>query len=235
MTLHSKPRLLDLFCGAGGAAVGYARAGFEVVGVDLKKQRRYPFEFIQADAMTYPLEGFDAIHASPPCQHYSIATAGAGEGVREKHPALIEPIRERLVASGLPYVIENVVLAPLVDPITVCGTMFGLTSIDTDGQQLFLRRHRLFESSVVLRHGTCRCVEWKKRGWWIGGVYGGGRSKRWEARYVRRGGYTPHVDKRRELMAIDWMTMAELNEAIPPAYTEYVGLQLRLALLEQAA
>ncbi len=232
----SRPRLLDLFCGDGGAARGYQRAGFYVVGVDIKPRPQYAGdEFVRADALTFPLDGFDAIHASPPCQHYSIATAGAGGDVRRNHPALIAPIRKRLRASGLPYVIENVPLAPLINPTVLCGTMFDLTAIDADGQPLFLRRHRLFESNVALIvPRPCRCREWKARGWWIGGVYGGGRSKRWEARYVRRGGYTPHVAKRRELMGIDWMTLGSLNEAIPPAYTEHVGASL-LAALRAAA
>lgn len=231
----TQPRLLDLFCGDGGAAMGYKRAGFYVVGVDIKKRPNYAGdEFHQADALTFPLDGFDAIHASPPCQHYSIATAGAGRAVRDSHPALIEPIRERLQALGPPYVIENVPLAPLIDPIVLCGTMFGLTAIDTDGQPLFLRRHRLFESNVRLSGAMCHCSAWKKRGWWIGGVYGGGRSKRWEDRYVRRGGYTPHVAKRRELMGIDWMSMAALNESIPPAYTEFIGEQLLSNIQKEA-
>lgn len=131
-----KPRLLDLFCGAGGSAVGYARAGFEVVGVDLKSQPRYPFEFHQADAMTYPLDGFDAIHASPPCQAYSVAQKLQGN----LHPDLIGPTRFRLTESGKPYVIENVVGAPLLKPTLLQGTMFGLRT----------ERKRLFETSFLL-------------------------------------------------------------------------------------
>ena len=134
-----KPRLLDLFCGAGGAAMGYHRAGFEVVGVDIKPQPHYPFEFHQADAMTYPLEGFDAIHASPPCQGYSphvSSESSAWAGTRGKdEPRLIGAVRERLV--GHAYVIENVVGArrELRGPLLLCGTMFGLP----------IARHRLFE------------------------------------------------------------------------------------------
>ena len=115
----SKPRLLDLFSGAGGAAMGYHRAGFEVVGVDIKPQPHYPFEFHQADALTFPLDGFDAIHASPPCQAYSTMTRKPSD-----HPDLYAPTRSRLVATGLPYVIENVIGAPYTHGFVLCGSMF---------------------------------------------------------------------------------------------------------------
>src|SRR5262245_41316846 len=115
------PRLADLFCGAGGAGMGYHRLGFEVVGVDIKPQPNYPFEFHQADALTFPLEGFDAVHASPPCQHASALSVMANAG---EYPDLIPPTRERLIASGLPYVIENVVGAVLIGPFTLCGASF---------------------------------------------------------------------------------------------------------------
>ena len=132
-----KPRLLDLFCCAGGAGAGYAKAGFEVVGVDLHPQPRYPFEFHQADAMTFDLSGFDAIHASPPCQAYTVL---GGREDLSHYPDLVDAVRERLQAAGVPWIIENVPGAPLRDPITLCGAMFGLRSY----------RHRLFESSVQL-------------------------------------------------------------------------------------
>ena len=130
-----KPRLLDLFSGAGGAAVGYARAGFDVVGVDIVKQPRYPFEHHVADAMTFPLDGFDAIHASPPCQTYANVTAWRGR--QEEHPDLLGPTRDRLLASGRPWVIENVPEAPLRHDLLLCGSQFGLN----------VRRHRAFETS----------------------------------------------------------------------------------------
>ena len=157
----SKPRLLDLFCGAGGAAMGYHRAGFEVVGVDISPQPNYPFEFYQLDATalvqdvdnkcwhesqtktTLPgasyacLGNFDAIHASPPCQRYTTLVAQAG--TFGDYPDLVEPIREILKASGLPYVIENVPGAP-IEGVLLCGSMFGLKVI----------RHRVFESNVML-------------------------------------------------------------------------------------
>lgn len=119
--------------------MGYARAGFEVVGVDIAPQKRYPFEFHQADAMTYPLEGFDAIHASPPCQDYSEARFINGRGGVTEHPRLIAPIRERLAAAAVPWIIENVTGAShdMPNAVTLCGTSFGLST----------RRHRLFESN----------------------------------------------------------------------------------------
>ena len=110
-----KPRLLDLFCGAGGCSMGYHRAGFEVVGVDNKPQKNYPFEFHQADAMTFPLDGFDVIHASPPCQAYSVTRALS----RKKHPQLIEKIRSRLIENRKPFLIEKVPGSPLRNPIVL--------------------------------------------------------------------------------------------------------------------
>lgn len=213
-------RLLDLFCGAGGAAMGYHRAGFEVVGVDIKPQPRYPFEFHQADALEYCIEHgheFDAIHASPPCQRYSIATHVQGN--RERHPDLVGPTRDVLAMSGKPWVIENVPRAPLDNPIMFCGTMFGL--------QVF--RHRLFECSFRIsppvheRHkGTCMSHRWHGEHW--DDLSGG---------YVTVcGGGNCRVATARKAMGIEWMTKRELNQAIPPAYTEYIGKQL-IAILER--
>jgi len=128
-----KPRLLDLFCGAGGASMGYHRAGFEVEGVDIKPQPHYPFKFYQADALEFPLEGYDAYHASPPCQKYT--TMQYRYKNKLNHPDLIAPIRERLIATRKPYVIENVYKAPLKGHLLLCGTMFGLK----------IRHHRFFE------------------------------------------------------------------------------------------
>jgi C-5 cytosine-specific DNA methylase len=138
----SRPRLLDLFCGGGGAAMGYHRAGFDVVGVDIRPQPRYPFEFVQADALSFPLDGFDAIHASPPCQRYSQATAWRGN--RLNHPDLIAPVRGRLEVSGVPYVIENVEAARAVlrDPTMICGDDVGLA----------IHRRRFFETNWPLNH-----------------------------------------------------------------------------------
>jgi len=229
----SRPRLLDAFSCEGGAAVGYERAGFDVVGVDIEPRfaKRYPFEFHAADAIEFiRLHGheFDAIHASPPCQGYSVATLGT-PGAREKHPRLIEPVREALIATGKPYVIENVVgaRAHLHDPLTLCGSMFNLTATDDDGTTLRLERHRLFESNIMLM-SPGQCAHDKSIP--VGGVYGGGRSNRWEAKNVRRGGYTPAKHVREELMGIDWMTLHGLSQSLPPVYTEHIGAQLIEAL-----
>src|SRR5690606_26563980 len=127
-------RILDLFCGQGGAAVGYHMAGFEVIGVDIDPQPRYPFEFHQGDALEYLAKHggeFDAIHASPPCQAYSRATTS---GTRGNHPRMIAPLRSALGILGKPYVSENVEGAPLISPVRLCGSMFDLEAQDTDGQ-----------------------------------------------------------------------------------------------------
>ena len=214
------PRLLDLFCGAGGAAVGYARAGFEVVGVDIAPQPHYPFEFHQADALTFPLDGFDVIHASPPCQHDSIISRNLGYA--QSHASLIVPTRARLIASGLPWIIENVEGAPLCNPLILCGSSFGL-GIPEYGW--YLRRHRLFETTEMLFAASpCR-----HRGLAVS-VCGHGTPKYIRARLGRCIG----VAEYRRLMAIEWMTRDELSQAIPPAYTEWLGRQL-LQIMRQAA
>jgi DNA (cytosine-5)-methyltransferase 1 len=219
----SRPRLLDLFCGAGGCSVGYHRAGFDVVGVDINPQPRYPYEFHQGDAMTYPLDGFDVIHASPPCTAYSITR----HSHKRQHPDLLPAVRERLEASGLPWVIENVPGAPMPGALVLCGSEFNLTAYDpASGRELMLRRHRLFESNVwLMGAGGCHC-----NGNDIGGVYGGGSTDRNHARDVRRGGYTPSNTVAKALMGIKWMTRDRLTQAIPPAYTQFIGEQLIEAL-----
>lgn len=207
-------KLLDLYCGAGGAALGYDRAGFGVIGVDIKPQPNYPFTFIQNDALEY-LEAhgheYDAIHASPPCQAHSDLKHMWNA---KEHADMIEPTRRLLLKLGKPYVIENVEGAPLVNPIRLCGTMFWLR---TNGAEL--RRHRLFEINwppflvPQCRHG----IEPR-----VIGVYGGhGRDRR---RTVNTQDFS--VAARREAMGIDWMTGAELSQAIPPAYTEFIGKEL---------
>lgn len=220
----AKPRLLDLFCCEGGAGMGYHRAGFEVVGVDLmgKYKRRYPFEFVQADALEYLADNahkFDVIHGSPPCQKYSITNAAR----KADYPDLVAPLRKLMQESGKPYVIENVVGAPLTDPLVLCGTMFGLQADDDDGTRLRLQRHRLFESNVELS-APSECDHSGDMPW--AGSYGGARRDRWEAKHVRKGGYVPSAEVQSQLLGIDWMTQRGMWQSIPPAYTEHLGKQL---------
>lgn len=223
----SRPRLLDLFCCAGGAGKGYHDAGFDVVGVDIDIQERYPFKFIQADALSYVAEHwqeFDAIHASPPCQAYSAMKVMFDAKV---HPELIEPTRVLLEATGLPYVIENVPGAPMLNALTLCGSMFGLGAA---GFQL--RRHRQFESNVMLM-APGRCAHRQP----TIGIYGGHVRCRSAMFWRDSAADFPGYHKKElagEAMRIDWMTMNQMSEAIPPAYTEFIGGQL-LDAMERAA
>jgi DNA (cytosine-5)-methyltransferase 1 len=218
----TRPRLLDLFCGAGGCAAGYHRAGFDVVGVDNRPQPHYPFPFVQADALEYVAAHgteFDAIHASPPCQAY----VQRNKRLATRHPRLIEPTRKALMALGKPFVIENVEGAPLFFPVTLCGTLFGLP----------LRRHRLFESSFLLLAPDCRHWGTVANGDFAA-VYecGGYGKRRGRVNGVRVRDRRPprEAPSWESAMGIGWMTGKELTQAIPPAYTEYVGLQLLNAL-----
>lgn len=243
---HSSKRparafLLDLFCGAGGCSVGYNRAGFDVSGVDIAARQRYPFPFFQADALvflrtlyleewpdTYLLPhrpNFDAIHASPPCQHYSDLAGRNGNA--DEHPDLIGPVRELLQATGLPYIIENVEGSPLIDPVTICGTTLGL---GVDGYRL--RRHRCFETNFPLVVPACQCAGDHRP---VIDVTGGGPT--YAPRLDGGGGrtYKGTVAQKRGAMGIPWMIGAELVEAIPPAYTELIGAQLLAALDTQTA
>lgn len=204
------PRLLDLFCGAGGAAMGYHRAGFDVVGVDICAQPHYPFEFHQADAMTFPLDGFDAIHASPPCQRYSTATAD-----KSKHPDLYVATRERLMKHGTPWAIENVIGAPYHFGIVLCGTMFGL---EADGE--WLRRHRNFETSWLMLQPQCQHRTDKRT------VTIAGHGFLREAKDCGRHSRQATFQTCQSLMGIDWMTRQELVQAITPAYTFFIGKQM---------
>ena len=198
-----RPRLLDLFCGGGGTSVGYHRAGFEVVGVDIEPMARYPFEFHQADAMTYPLEGFDALAGSPPCQDHSISQNMTGK----LHGTgwMLAATRERFIASGLPWVIENVPGAPMRADYVLCGCMVGLPR---------LKRERWFETSwggFSLR-SPCQHDEPSIP------IAGHGVTS-----YYRRRYGSVHIADRREAMGIDWeMDRDQLAQAIPPAYTELI-------------
>jgi hypothetical protein len=210
------PVLIDLFCGAGGAAEGYRRAGFRVVGVDINPQPNYPFEFHQADAMTYPLAGFDVVHASPPCQAYSTSTSD-----KSRHPDLVAAVRSLLIATAGPYVIENVPGAPLFAPMVLCGHAFGLA----------VRRHRLFESNIAMLSPGCACDSGEPIG-----VYGDHPQ---EANYrrpdgTRRGKKARTLDEARAAMGIDWMGWPELTQAIPPSFTQFIGDQI-MAELQAAA
>lgn len=220
-----KPRLLDLFCGAGGAAMGYHQAGFDVVGVDINPQPNYPFEFHQLDALDFleawlrdpwgiareagPHSGFDAIHASPPCQAYT--------GVpfrRSDHPGLLPRTREFLKATGLPYVIENVPTAPMEDSIVLCGTTFGLPIV----------RHRRFEVNPPIGLVPSLCHQTRfDRGTEHEGTYP-----------YAHGAWRPAWREHVLPVVWPWMTLEEAGEAIPPAYTEFIGAHL-LAHLEMRA
>ena len=233
-----KPRLLDLFCGAGGCTKGYQRAGFYVVGVDIEPQPNYcGDEFIQDDALDYlrdfyferTFPPFDAIHASPPCPRYSPITRVTG--TPEDHPDLVEPTRELLCEMGLPYVIENVPRAPLIGPYTLCGATLCPTIVE-DGVTYFIRRHRLFETSFPMMCPPCTCSTHK--GVTLG-IYGGGTRQDTRAEANPGGGNTSKANKRQAaaLMEIDWMNRTEMCQAIPPAYTEHIGPYLLAEIHER--
>jgi DNA (cytosine-5)-methyltransferase 1 len=220
-----KVRLLDLFCCAGGAGVGYSRAGFDVVGVDINPQPNYPLSFIQADVFALKakfIAQFDAIHASPPCQSYSDLAKRNRNG--HEWPRLIEPTRKMLVKSGLPWVIENVDGAPLRNPIVLCGTMFS---------GLRVLRHRLFESNFPIvqpphgKHPKVHTFDRRKSHF--------GKTDEWKDFVQVTGGGNCTLAAARAAMGIDWMTKNEINESIPPIYTQYIGLQLlqHLIIAEQ--
>lgn len=210
-----KPEALDLFCKAGGASMGLHRAGFEVTGVDIEPQPRYPFRFIQADALEFPLDGYDFIWASPPCQSYSIAAQVERMNGRQ-YADLVAPVRERLLAAGTPWVIENVPGSPIRPDLILCGSHFGLQLV----------RHRWFECGfpcysllppcahhpdpiTVCGHGTPS---------WV-------RAKR-DKTFTQQ--------EKRVAMGIEWMNRGELAQAIPPAYGEYIG-KMALKNLEVTA
>ena len=216
-----RPRLLDLFCGAGGAAVGYHRAGFDVTGVDIEPQPRYPFAFVRADALAYLAEHgheYDAVHASPPCQRY---TALRSINPERNHPDLVAPTRSALIANGRPWAIENVVGAPFAYYVQLCGTMFGLR----------VYRHRRFETSHLILQPSHPA---HRRGNLINLFSTGKRRQFLESdRFVTvTGNCGAYVGP---AMGIEWMTGAELSQAIPPVYTDWVGAHLIAAVTEKVA
>ena len=206
-------KLLDLFCGVGGASAGYAAAGFDVTGIDLKHGKRYPYSYIKGDVLQYLqdldfLRSFDVIHASPPCQTHSITQhLRNAQGKTTSKIDLIPQTRAALIASGKPYIIENVPGSPLIDPIQMCGSSFGLK----------VRRHRLFESNLKLV-GT-GCLH-KEQGRPIG-VYGSLKDN------IPNDGKTAEsIEEARIAMGMPWAIWSELVEAIPPYYTTFLGHQM---------
>lgn len=215
-------KLLDLYCGAGGCSEGYYKAGFDITGVDNRRQAHYHYSFKQSDVFDLPMaffKQFDAVHASPPCQGYTVMrnapnTIGA--------PRLIDRTRRLLQKTGLPYIIENVEAARpfMINPIMLCGTMFGLGAEGCE-----LHRHRLFEVNFPLMQPEC-----KHGGGPVIGVYGGHARKR-AASYGGRGTKDVwekgHRGAATHAMKINWMTLTELSESVPPPYTKWIGDKLR--------
>lgn len=207
-------KLLDLYCGAGGAGMGLHRAGFEVTGIDINEQPNYPFTFVQADAVSFLKENhqhFDAFWASPPCQAYTWSAARRrGEGY--EYPDLVDVTRELLKETGKPYIIENTLGAPLIDPIVLCGTQFNL--------KVF--RHRLFESNVPLNDkGKC-----SHKGHRVMARRGDGGDF-----YTVAGHWPGTIKEWQDAMGTCWMTTKhEIAESIPPAYSEFLGKQIIKAL-----
>lgn len=199
-------RALDLFCGAGGASMGLHQAGFEVTGVDINPQPRYPFKFIQGDALEADLSRYDFVWASPPCQRYTMAQNAAKNA--DAHPDLVPPMREKLEAWGGPFIIENVVGAPLRNPVMLCGLAFGLK----------VKRHRLFESNHFLMSPGCGN---HNQDYYV--IFGHEVRNR---RHGQAAGRKNKIAEGRKAMGIDWMTRGELSESIPPAYSEYLGRQI---------
>ena len=188
--------------------MGYHLAGFDVVGVDIEWHADYPFTFYQADAMTFPLDGFDVVHASPPCQSLT-AYRRKGQGVGDGYPDLIAPERDRLKSWGGTYVIENVPSAPLENPIQLCGSSFGLD----------VRRHRLFESNAPLLQLDCDHT-------WQLPRFPSSTGRVNLRKTVEVGVWRIPLATQQAAMGIDWMKLEDLTEAIPPAYTEFIGEQL---------
>jgi DNA (cytosine-5)-methyltransferase 1 len=230
-----KPLLLDTFCKAGGCSVGYARAGFDVVGCDIEPQPHYPFPFVEGDALellrcllrgglfrdsnnrTIYLEDVAVIHASPPCQKYSQVNRRQHLQGRD-YPDLIVPTRKLLLSIGKPWIIENVEMAPLRGAIRLCGTAFNLP----------IRRHRIFESSFFLFGVDCVHSRFKEKKYPT--CFQSKGEPRRKSSVVQCYGATAGVGLWPDALGIDWMNRKEMSQAIPPAYTHYIGKQILLAL-----
>lgn len=233
-------RVLVLFGGKGGGAHGYALAGFEPYCVDLEPSPRNPYPCTKADALDVlqtllaggrvgfteadgarvllRLEDFVLIHASPPCQLFT-AYRRRGAGVGANYPDLIDPVRALLERTGLAWIIENVPGAPLVDPVQLCGSSFGLD----------VRRHRLFESNLPLKDKPCDHT-------WQTPRFPGATNRKPNSRCtVEVGVWRIPLEVQQRAMGIDWMTLPELSESVPPAYTEYLGKQVFATLVNEAA
>lgn len=221
-----RPRLLDLFCCEGGAASGYARAGWEVVGVDLHPQSLYPFEFHQANALDVLASwrdgygSFDAIHASPPCQFATVYGNNKAH-VRDDHPNLIPETRRLLQATGLPYVIENVegARSELVNPVRICGTGLGIR----------VRRHRYFEANWPLVGVPCDHRRFTDR------IFPGSSNRPNGRTVCNVGEYRVPLDVQRAVMEMPWADLYGISQAIPPAYTEVIGTQLLAHVRQEVA
>lgn len=209
-----KYKLLDLYCCGGGAGYGYELAGFDVTGVDIQPQPKHRGTFVQADAITFLLENhahYDVIHASPPCQAYSMASMQFRKSGK-KYVDLIEATRKALIEIGKPYVIENVPGSPLINPIELCGSMFGMRTY----------RHRLFESNInlVTPHHPEHVNPNAKMGRPV-------KSNE----FIQYVGHFPGVKAVQEMTGLHWLGQKELAQSIPPQYTKYIGEQIMQNLL----
>lgn len=262
--MSPRPKMIDGYGCNGGCWRGFTDAGFDVYGIDLFDEytqdgypgpsykgdfilsmvrlllgEQLPFTHKDGTVEWLGLADFAAATTSPPCQHASAGTRALRATSKKEYPKLVEPTRWLLEQTGLPWIIENVKGAALIDPVMLCGSMFGLTATDVDGLPLRLERHRLFETNwPLVAPGPCK----HDPDVWVGGVYGGSRRAkrlegetlaevaprdRHEAKKVRKGGYVPRSKEvLQELLGIDWMTKAAMAQAVPPAYAQEVGEQL---------